>query len=105
MRDGTVGVLVCSCGFILEVPADPWGPGNRPTESDKRIHGTDGERGDLAELQGHPRRRPKPTDEEVLVELERRVEEQKCIEEEERTSNEVLLDAFIRRYYGRPRFD
>lgn len=49
MRDGSVGLLVCSCGNILEFPADLEGP-LRPAPDDKRWYGTTDERTDLAEL-------------------------------------------------------
>lgn len=79
MRDGTVGVLVCSCGNVLEFPADLEGP-IRPKEWDKRWYGTDGEREDIREL-----KLPEPTipsREVVLAELERRVEEMAVAEAE-----------------------
>jgi hypothetical protein len=79
MRDGTVGVLVCSCGEVLEFPTDLEGP-IRPKENDKRWFGTDGEREDVFEL-----KLPEPTipsRRTVLQELERRIEEQRRVEAE-----------------------
>ena len=79
MRDGAPGLLVCSCGEILEFVTDLEGNLN-PAPHDKRWFGTQGELEDLHEL-----KLPKPTipsREVVLAELERRVEDMAVAEAE-----------------------
>ena len=101
MRDGAVGLLVCSCGQVLEFPRDLEGP-LRPAESDKRWFGTDGEREDLAEL-GLPER-PLPSRQSAIEELERRARENEVREraeaEEERVRSEIYMYELLARNEG-----
>lgn len=79
MRDGAPGLLVCSCGQVLEFVTDLEG-GLNPAPDDKRWFGTKGEREDLREL-GLPEPRLLSR-KAILEELERRVTEQRAAEAE-----------------------
>lgn len=81
MRDGAVGLLVCSCGHVLEMPTDLEGP-IRPKERDLRWHGTDDELEDIHEL--GLRTPDLPSRKEAIDALERRAAELQAAEAEER---------------------
>lgn len=104
MRDGAVGVLVCSCGQVLEFPDDLEGP-IRPKENDMRWFGTQGEREDLREL-GLPDPQL-PSRKAVLAELERRVEEMAVAEAEaeERRAEQRAAYARLTAQYERDESD
>lgn len=81
MRDGAPGLLVCSCGQVLEFVTDLEGELN-PAPSDKRWFGTHGELEDMHEL-GIPT--PSlPSRQQAVDELEKRVAELQAAEAEER---------------------
>ena len=101
MRDGAVGLLVCSCGQVLEFPSDLEGP-VRPKDGDLRWFGTEGERQDVHEL-GLPER-PLPTRQSAIEELERRARENEARErtesEEERARSEIYMKELLGRTEG-----
>ena len=98
MRDGTVGLLVCSCGQVLEIPTDLEGP-IRPKENDKRWHGTQGEREDMAEL-GLPEPKLPTKQHDAYEELNQRAtenhEKEQSLIDQERELAEAAIKRFLR---------
>lgn len=93
MRDGAPGLLVCTCGQVLEFVTDLEGELN-PAPDDKRWFGTYGEREDMAEL-GIPEPRI-PSRKVILEDLERRVEEQRTAEAKDEERRAQTRAAYAR---------
>lgn len=103
MRDGTAGLLVCSCGQLLEIPSDLEGPLN-PSPSDRRWFGNEDERADLWEL-GLPTPQLPLNQQQAFDELKKRVEESRepVASEEQSPISDVERDRALAEFERRRR--
>lgn len=102
MRDGTAGLLVCTCGQLLELPEDLEGPLN-PSPEDRRWFGNEDERADLHEL-GLPTPELPLSQRQALEQLRKRMEElREPVTEPERHVTDVQRDRALAEFERRRR--